>query len=242
MRLNCITIDDEPLALNLINSFVKRTPFLYLKDSYYKSSDAIIGLQQPDIHVIFLDIQMPGMSGLEIARTLHESTKSVKPKVIFSTAHNQFAAESYEVDALSYLLKPFDYTDFLRASQKALDFFELTLPRQATEEETHIFVKVGFKHVKVYVHDIKYIQGLRDYMLIHLTSTESPVMTLMTLKAVTEILPADRFMRVQRSFIVNLKSVSKFTINSIWIGDLEIKIGSLYKEKIRKYFEVNKMK
>lgn len=236
MKLNCVTIDDEPLALDLINAFIYRTPFLNLRASYNKSSEAIAGLKQPGTHLIFLDIHMPGINGIEIARILRNTNEYGQPRVIFSTAHNQFAAESYQVEALDYLLKPFAYEDFLRAAKKGQQFFEKEAAQQKMVEDA-IYVKTGYQQTKVFIKDIKYIQGLRDYAVIHLKGTATPIVTLSTLKALTAKLPADRFIRVQRSFIIAVDSVTTFSGNSLSIGGLEIRVGAQYRTNVRLLFE-----
>lgn len=236
MILNCVTIDDEPLALNLINSFVQRTSFLDLKAAFGKASEAVSGLKQPDIHLVFLDINMPGINGIEIARLLQHSPEHPQPKVIFSTAHNQFAVESYQVEALDYLLKPFEYESFLRAAEKGLQFFDKrSIHRQLMEEA--LYVKKGYQLTKILLKDIKYIQGLKDYAVIHLkNAAEPPVITLSTLKSLSTKLPSDRFIRVHRSFIVSLKYVAALSANSLWLDDKEIPIGAQYKNTVHSVF------
>lgn len=238
MTLHCITIDDEPLALNLINSFVERTPFLQLSASFFKASEAVTALTQPGIQLVFLDIHMPGFNGIELARLLRGSAADPPPRVIFSTAYNQFAAESYQVDALDYLLKPFTYDDFLHAAQKALDFFQKEDAYKQIDES--IYVSVGYQQVKVMLKDIKYIQGLRDYATIHLKTTDKPILTLGTLKSLLSKLPPDRFVRVQRSFIVAIDSVTTLSSNSLWVDNTEIKIGEQYKNELRQLFEARR--
>lgn len=237
MILNCVTVDDEPLALDLVNSFVQRTAFLQLADSFGRPSAAVERLKQGGIHLVFLDIRMAGMNGIEIARMLHGSVDDPLPRVIFSTAYNQFAVESYQVDALDYLLKPFEYEDFLRAAQKGLQFFQnLVVSKHALEEEA-LYVRAGYQQVRVLLSNIKYIQGLRDYAAIHLKDGSKPVMTLSTLKVLQAKLPGDRFIRVQRSFIVSLDSVTALATNHLWIDQQEISIGEQYKTAVRMTFE-----
>ncbi len=235
MTLNCITIDDEPFALNLINSFVEKTSFLQLKASYNSASDALIGLKHSDIHLVFLDIHMPVINGIDIARMLHNTAGYLRPRIIFSTAYNQFAVESYQVEALDYLLKPFDYEEFFRAARKGITYFEsLSAPLQPKEEA--LYVRTGYQQVKVLFRDIKYIRGLRDYVTIYLKNTDKPVMTLSTLKSLNNKLPSDRFIRVQRSYIVSIDSVTAISTNSLWIEDLEITIGEQHKSSVQTVF------
>jgi len=235
MILNCVTVDDEPLALELVNSFVQKTPFLNLVASFGKASEAIKELKNTKAHLVFLDINMPGITGIEIAGLLQKSAGYSSPKVIFSTAYNQFATESYQVDALDYLLKPYEYEDFLRAAQKGLDFFTKIITKDEPANEGALSVKSGYKRVVIPFGNIRYIRGLRNYVAIHLTNTnEKPVLTLATQKSVVEKLPPESFIRVQRSFVVAIDSVTAFSANSIWVGELEIKIGEQYKNEVIK--------
>lgn len=237
MKLNCITVDDEPLALSLINSFIEKTPSLHLTASYEKASEAIVALQKPDIQLVFLDIQMAGTNGIEIARMLHDTVHNNQIRIVFSTAHNQFAVESYQVEALDYLLKPFDYEDFLRATHKALQYFERTATLKPATDEEAIYVKNGYQQTRVLLKDIRYIQGMRDYAVIYLKEGAKPIITLITLKSLHAKLPENRFMRVQRSFIIALDSVTVFSGNSLCIDEVEITIGEQYRSAVRAQFE-----
>lgn len=238
MILNCISIDDEPLALGLINSFIQQTPFLYLSQSYDTSSGIIEKLMKLDFHLLFLDIQMPGINGIEIARALKESKKLFHPKIIFTTAYNQFAVESYQVDALDYLLKPFEYEDFLKSVNKAKRYFEILSEHNTPKllQDEAIFVRSDYQQVKIFWDDIKYIQGLKDYVTIHLKNSEKTIVTLATLKSLSEKLPQGRFLRVHKSYIVALDSITSLATNSLWIDQLEINIGEQYKEALHKVF------
>jgi len=238
MKLNCIAIDDEPLALRLINSFIEKTPFLHLLQSYDTSTDIIAKLIKLDFHILFLDIQMPGVNGIEIARALKETDRPIPPKIVFTTAHNQFAVESYQVEALDYLLKPFEYEDFLASAHKAVKYFK-TLPDfhalKSLQEEA-LFVRSGYQQVKIPWEDIKYIQGMKDYVTIHLKNSEKTIVTLATLKSLSEKLPQSRFQRVQKSYIVALDAVTSLATNSLWIDQLEINIGEQYKDALHSVF------
>lgn len=237
MILNCVTVDDEPLALGLINRFIQQTPFLKLKASYSKASEALQGIERPGIHLVFLDIQMPKHTGIDIARAINTHTDVPPPRVIFTTAYNQFAMESYQVEALDYLLKPFGYDDFLRAVNKGVRFFENTGIENKPATEEALYVKTGHQQVKISLDNISYIKGLRDYALIHLKDGAAPVITLNTLKLLLSRLPANRFMRVQRSFIVALDGVTSVSANTLFISGLEINIGEQYRKTVRDYFE-----
>ncbi len=238
MILNCISIDDEPLAQGLINSFIQKTPFLHLVQSYDTSSGIIEKLMKLDFHLLFLDIHMPGINGIEIARALKEIDRPIPPKIVFTTAHNQFAVESYQVEALDYLLKPFEYEDFLVSANKAKKHFETLSSFQTPKllQDEALYVRCGYQQVKIAWDDIKYIQGLKDYVTIHLKTSEKTIVTLATLKSLSEKLPQSRFQRVQKSYIVALDAITSLATNSLWIDHLEINIGEQYKGALHSVF------
>lgn len=238
MNLNCIAVDDEPLALGLVSVFIEKTPFLNLVGKYSSAVEALQGLHNQQVDVIFLDIQMPDLTGIELARVLGQAQQNgVGPRIIFTTAFNNFAIEGYKVDALDYLLKPFNYEEFLRAANKAKAYFEL-INRPATNpttvvaepEEEFLFLKVEYQLVRVAYNDILYIEGLKDYVKVHLQGNPKPILSLTSLKALEEKLPARRFMRVHRSFIVSLDKISSLTRNSIQIGNVTIPVSDQYKD------------
>jgi DNA-binding LytR/AlgR family response regulator len=238
MTLNCIAVDDEPLALGLVCKFIEQTPFLNLVGRYSGAVDALKAIHTEKIDLIFLDIQMPDLNGIELARVLDKGAD--KPRIIFTTAYNQFALEGYKVDALDYLLKPFNYEEFLRAAQKALTYHELIIKPAApaaalvsnTEhaDDNYLFLKVEYQLVRIALDDILYIEGLKDYVKVHLKGVEKAILSLTSLKALEEKLPSKRFMRVHRSFIVSLDKVTSMTKNSLQIGKMNIAIGDQYKE------------
>lgn len=238
MTLNCIAVDDEPLALGLVCKFIEQTPFLNLVGRYSGAVDALKAIHNEKIDLIFLDIQMPDLNGIELARVLDKGAD--KPRIIFTTAYNQFALEGYKVDALDYLLKPFNYEEFLRAAQKALTYHELinkpappavtSLSNAEHADDNYLFLKVEYQLVRIALDDILYIEGLKDYVKVHLKGVEKAVLSLTSLKALEEKLPSKRFMRVHRSFIVSLDKVSSMTKNSLQIGKMNIAVGDQYKE------------
>jgi len=235
MILNCIAIDDEPLALGLVCSFIEKTPFLKLKGRFLSAVEALNTINDNEADLIFLDIQMPDLNGIELARVLE--SRPHKPRIVFTTAYNQFAIESYKVDALDYLLKPFNYEEFLRAAQKALHYKELTAkaPTDAKEEDEYLFVRIEYQLVRIALNDILYIEGLKDYVKIWLENNPKPLMTLTSLKALEEKLPARRFMRVHRSFIVSLGKIISVTRNTLQIGGINIAVGDQYKEAFNSF-------
>jgi two-component system response regulator LytT len=240
MILNCIAVDDEPLALGLVCAFIEQTPFLKLTGRYSSAVEALVGLQDQKVDLIFLDIQMPNLNGIELARVL-DSRGANKPRIIFTTAYNQFALEGYKVDALDYLLKPFNYEEFLHAANKALTYVELLqrstnvtpAPATAAEhriEDDYLFLKIEYQLVRIALKDILYIEGLKDYVKVYLQDIEKPLLSLTSLKALEEKLPAKRFMRVHRSFIVSLDKINSITRNALQIGKVNITVGDQYKE------------
>lgn len=230
MILSCIAVDDEPLALGLVSSFIEQTPFLQLKGRLSSAVEALRVLNDEDIDLIFLDIQMPNLNGIELARVLDSRVN--KPRIVFTTAYNQFALEGYKVDALDYLLKPFNYEEFLRAAQKALKYKELTNKpaEEPKQEDEYLFIKVEYQLVRVALNDILYIEGLKDYVKIWLRSAPKPLLSLTSLKALEEKLPSRLFMRVHRSFIVSLNQINSVTRNTLQIGNINISVGEQYKD------------
>lgn len=240
MKLNCIAVDDEPLALGLVCTFIEKTPFLSLKGRFSNGIDALHAIQNDNIELAFLDIQMPDLTGLELARILDKVPEKA-PRIVFTTAFNQFAHEGYKVDALDYLLKPFNYEEFLRAATKAQQHFDLV--RRAEEQsvqqpalkDNYLFLKVEYQMVRVVFEDILYIEGLKDYVKVHLESSNRPLLSLTSLKSLEEKLTGKGFMRVHRSFIVNLSKISAVSKTSISIGTESIPVSDQYKDDFSRY-------
>jgi len=236
MILNCIAVDDEPLALGLICSFIEQTPFLKLAGSFSSGIKALEALHNQHIDLIFLDIQMPDLTGIQLARTLENKPGNAKPRVIFTTAFNNYAIEGYKVDALDYLLKPYDYEEFLKAANKAKTYAELlTVKQPAADNEEYIFLKVEYQLVRVAIKDIVYIEGLKDYAKIHLANDTKPLLSLITLKSLEDKLPTRLFMRVHRSFIISLDKIDAVTKNTVQIGGINITIGEQYKDAMKQF-------
>jgi DNA-binding LytR/AlgR family response regulator len=243
VSLNCIAVDDEPLALGLVCAFIEQTPFLKLVGRYSNAIEALKGIHEQTIDLIFLDIQMPDLNGLELARVLDRTGAKAAPRIVFTTAFNQYAIEGYKVDALDYLLKPFGYDEFLRAANKARSYAErlqsqapMPMPLAATEpEEEYLFLKVEYQLVRVAFKDILYIEGLKDYVKVYVQGSAKPVLTLTSLKALEEKLPGRRFMRIHRSFIVSLDQIKAVTRNSVQIGEMSITVSDQYKEPFNQF-------
>ncbi|TDW97189.1 LytR/AlgR family response regulator transcription factor [Dinghuibacter silviterrae] len=228
MMVNCIAIDDEPLALSLVCSFIEQTPFLRLKGRYGNAAAALARLDVMDVQLVFLDIQMPDVSGMQLARILGNGRG---PRIVFTTAYNHYAIEGYKVDALDYLLKPFNYEEFLRAASKARAY------QAASPEQGYLFLKVEHQLVQVAHEDVLYVEACRDYVKVHIRGESKPVMSLTTLKSVEEKLPAGQFMRVHKSFIVSLGKINSISKSAVHIAGAVIAIGDQYKEGLKQFIE-----
>jgi DNA-binding LytR/AlgR family response regulator len=229
MILRCLIADDEPLARNLIENYVSQTPFLSLDISCSNAIEALERINKGGIDVAFLDIQMPMLSGMEISRMIPEKTR-----IIFITAFEQYALEGYKVEALDYLLKPVSYADFLKAAFKARKWFEMAGRSSAEmpEKIKSIVVRSEYRQIRIELDDITYIESDKDY--IHINRLSSPaVMTLMSLTSILEMLPADRFIRVHKSFIVNIDMVKTIERNLIIFDKIRIPVSDSYKDKFQ---------
>ncbi|RZS96214.1 LytR/AlgR family response regulator transcription factor [Cecembia calidifontis] len=235
MKIRCIAVDDEPLALDLISKFIEQTSFLSLEAKFDNAIEALGYINQNDIDLVFLDIQMPDLSGMELARIIDGKKSFTKPRIIFTTAYNQFAVEGYKVDALDYLLKPFSYEEFLRASTKAYQFFEQQKKSESENKaqesnSDYIFLKVEYQLVKVMLQDITHVEAYKDYVKVYLKDKKNPLLSLTSMKNMEELLPKEKFMRVHRSFIINLDHIDSVARNIIHIGEHQITISDNYKD------------
>ena len=242
MKISCVAIDDEPLALELLTKFIVQTPFLKLEGRFSNAIEALSFINQHEVNLIFMDIQMPDLSGMELARILDGKKDSGTTRVIFCTAYHQFALEGYKVEALDYLLKPYSYEDFLTAATKAYQYFgrvgnsvQPSLPTNTVASADYIFLKVEYQLVKVMLKDITHIEAYKDYVKVHLKSKNHPLLSLTSMKNMEELLPKDRFMRVHRSFIVSLDHIDTISKNVIHIGTQQIAVGDLYKEQFSEF-------
>lgn len=243
MNITCAIIDDEPLAVSLLESYVNKTPFLELKGSYYSALNALSELRDSPVDLLFLDIQMPELSGLEFSKLLGQETR-----VIFTTAFDCYAVDSYRVDALDYLLKPISYPVFLAAANKALRWYEITRERATAfsqptpsvaqaENPESIFVKSEYKLIQIELDKILYIEGLKDYVKIYAIDEPSPILSLMSMKSLEDILPEERFVRIHRSYIVQLDKIRVIERNHIVFGKQYIPISESYKRRFMELLE-----
>jgi len=231
MNINCAIIDDEPLAAELLASYAKKTPFLNLIGTYNSAVTAMKELRENPADLLFLDIQMPELSGLEFAKILPKQTR-----IIFTTAFSQYAIDGYKVNAIDYLLKPISYEDFLKAANKALDSLATQAKQEAYRSDRFMFVKSDYKLVRIALDDIRYIEGLKDYVRIYLENGEK-IMSLMNMKKVEDYLPHPEFMRTHRSYIVHMTKVRSIDRFRIVFGDAYIPISDSYKDEVQAYFE-----
>ena len=238
MILKCAITDDEPLALDLLESYVKKTPSLELEGRYRNAVEALAGLRENPADLLFLDIQMPGLDGLELSKMIPASTR-----VVFTTAFGSYALDGYKVNALDYLLKPVSYQEFMRSVNKALDWFSIS--RKAADRDAGcppadrncIYVKSEYRLVRIPFDSILYMEGLKDYVKFRTDSTDEPVLSLMSMKELEEALPAGRFMRVHRSFIVNLDRIRTIDRGRIFLDGASVPVGDTYREALARLTE-----
>jgi len=232
-KINCLVIDDEPLAIELMESYVNKTPFLELRGKCLSPFDAMSILNTEKIDLIFLDIQMPDMNGMDFSKTL-----SPEIKIIFTTAFKDYAFEGFRVNAVDYLLKPFNYQEFLKAANKAAERLSTSEEKKDnTYTNDFIFVKSEYKQIKINLNEVLYFEGLKDYIKIWVNTQPRPVLTLMSLKTLEHELPPHKFMRIHRSFIIALDKIESVERSQIIINKERITVAEQYKEKFQEFIE-----
>jgi len=227
--IRCIIIDDEPLAVKLVKEYITRVSFLELVDTFTDAIEARKLLEKEKIDLLFLDIQMPDINGIQFYDSLKD-----KPMVIFTTAFSEYAVEGFNVNAIDYLLKPFEYDRFVKSVYKAKEYYEFI--RSQEVQMTSIFVKSDYQLVKINLKDVLLIEGLDDYIRIHLPNNKT-ILTLMSLKAIAEKLPPQEFVRIHRSYIVPLSKIEKVSSKKIEIGGKEIPVGISYADEFFKLID-----
>lgn len=236
MQISCIAIDDEPLALKQIGAYIEKTPFLSLTALCNSAIDALEIITSDKTDLIFVDINMPDLNGMDFVKSLKE-----KPGIIFTTAYSEYALEGFKVDAIDYLIKPISYNDFLRAVNKAKLLLGNTEQKRdaAKASSDHLFVKSEYKIMRIELSDIKYIESMHEYVRIHLVN-EKPVMTLISMKTIEEQLPEERFMRVHRSYIVNKEKIKVVERNRIiFDSNVYIPVSDQYKAAFQEFINRN---
>lgn len=233
MTLKCIAIDDEPLALKQISSYIQRTPFLEQVALCQSAFEALDILANTQVDLLFVDINMPDLNGLDFVKSLTQ-----KPFLIFTTAYSEYAIEGFKVDATDYILKPIGYEDFLKAVNKVKTRVQTDNgnDEKLTSNSESLFVKSEYKLIRINLADIKYIESANEYVQIHIEN-EKPITTLIRLKNMEEQLPKNRFMRVHRSFIVNLEKVKVIDRNRIVFDKVYIPVGDQYKDVFQSFID-----
>lgn len=230
--MQCLAIDDEKLVLELLEDNIRQVPFLQLVKACRNALEATTILQSTPIDLLFLDIQMPGLSGLQLLQSLPHP-----PMTILITAYEQYALESYNLDVVDYLLKPVSFERFMKACNKAHERFlrqPLTPATTAEPAPDHFFVNVEYTLVKVLIADILYVEGLKDYIKIHVASSKKPVITRMSMKAIEEKLPPAQFIRTHKSFIIAAPKITAIKRDLVCLGELELPLSEFYKGNLDK--------
>lgn len=236
MKMKTIAIDDEPLALKLVVDYVNKTPYLELVGAFDNPLDAVEFLANQDAELIFVDIQMPDLTGIEFIRSLEE-----EHKIIFTTAYEKYAVEGFKLNAVDYLLKPFSYEEFLKAAGKARKLAEMEASATPTIEANNqfLFLKSEYKIRRINFNDILYIEGLKDYIKVFTAGEDKPLLSLNSIKSLEQKLPEEKFMRVHRSYIVNLDKIETIERSRIVFGKIYIPVSDQYKDKFQEFLDKN---
>lgn len=241
--IRCMVIDDEPLAVEMVKNFILRTPFLQFTASYTDAVDALTALKESPVDLLFLDINMPDLDGMSLAAMVPPETR-----IIFTTAFKEYAFESYNVNALDFLLKPINYARFLAAAEKARQWFGLnTATHQVSENNAEmkrntLFIRIDGELKQIDINQILYVSGLKNYVMFYMENEQRPLVTHLTMKAVEDILPVNDFMRVHRSYIVALHKISSVDRNNtIHIGKEYIHVSDSYLDSFNKYIQANQI-
>jgi two-component system LytT family response regulator len=230
--INCIAVDDEPLALKLLQDNISKVPFLNLVAACNDAFEAMKTLQENKIDLVFIDIQMPGLTGLQFIGSLEN-----KPMVIFITAYKQYALESYDLSVVDYLVKPVPLDRFIKACNRAKELHELKAMKQQHNVQPsteYFFLNVDYSQVKVMFDDIIWIEGLRDYIKLHLKSTKKPLIVRTSLKAIETELPPHKFIRIHKSYLIAIAEITAVRKNSVFIKEMELSVGETFREAVEK--------
>lgn len=237
MTITCAIIDDEPLARALLESYVKKTPFLKLVGQYENATKAIHDIVANPIDLIFLDIQMPDLDGMKFAHLIPSKTK-----IIFTTAFSEYAVEGFRVNALDYLMKPIDYKEFLESANKALNALQVSTHGNyrtsaigtdpSKDDKDFFYVKSEYKMVQIQMSKLLYVEGLKDYLRLYIEGEPMPILTLLSMKTIEEKLPKPRFLRIHRSYIVQMDKVQALSKTSITIQNTTLPVSEGYREEI----------
>ncbi|MBQ3624555.1 MAG: response regulator transcription factor [Prevotella sp.] len=236
--IKCLIIDDEPLALQQLEGYIKKIPYLELAASCQSVSEALGIIKTDSIDAVFTDINMPDMNGLDFVRAIHDTGEN--PLIVFTTAYSEYAVESFTVDAVDYLLKPFGQEDVERVAAKLFKIYEQSnvAAVSSVDEDDTLFLKTEHKIVRIDIKDIRYIEGMSEYLKIHLEGHPKPLIVLLSMKKLEERLPTPIFMRIHRSYIINLKKIQEVNKNRVILdADTYLPIGDLYRQAFMNYLE-----
>ena len=236
LKLKCLAIDDEPLALELLEDNIRQLSFLELAGKCSNAMEAMKIMQQQEIDLIFLDIQMPGLTGLQFIQSM-----KIRPLIILVTAYEKFALDGFNLDVVDYLVKPVALERFIKASNKALDIYRinhhLSIPKESVPE--YFFINVDYKMLKVEFNDIVWVEGFKDYLKMHLKSSSSPLVVRMSMKNMEKQLPPLYFIRIHKSYILSKKAITAVRKNSVYIDSLELPVGDMYKEQVASFVKAD---
>lgn len=241
--INCIAIDDEPLALAQLTEYISRVPYLNLVASCRDAFEAVKVLAEEKVDLMFADINMPDLNGMDFVRSLAD-----RPFVVFTTAYSEYAVEGFKVEAVDYLLKPFGFQDLLVATERVRKRLDRGMPAtdkaesETVDDQDFLFVKSDYRVNRVRFADIKYIEGMSEYVRIFVEEEPKPLMPLLSMKRLEEMLPPSQFMRVHRSYIVNLRKITEISRLRIVFGDTYIPVGDIYKDRFLEYVNGRMMK
>lgn len=231
--IRCLAIDDEPLALKKLAAYIKKVPYLELAGTCHSAQEALEPINNGTIDAIFVDINMPDLNGLEFVKTLQEP-----PIVVFTTAYSEYAVEGYKVNAIGYLLKPFSLEEFKEVAEKVKNQYDLikTASVSTADDDDTIFLKTEYKIMRINLNEISYVEAMSEYLRIFVENRQRPVVVLLSMKKMEERLPESTFMRVHRSYIINLKKIREVSKNHIILeNDEDIPVGDLYKDAFNAY-------
>ena len=232
MKITCIIVEDEPLGMSLMENHVAKVPYLELKGSFSDPVKAIAFLRENTVDLMFSDIQMPGVTGISLLKIVQNL-----PLVIFTTAYSEYALEGYDLDVVDYLIKPISFERFLKSVEKAAQRLNKTAPAPTTEEarEDYIFVKDGTRYMRVDLSDIRYIEGLKDYVALHVPGKK--IVSLQTMKSLEALLPRNRFIRIHNSYIVALQAIDSVDKEKVQIGNIFLPVSDSYKKGLKEMVE-----
>ena len=234
MILKCAIVDDEPLAVELLASYVNKIPFMQLAGKYYSATEAMKDIAGGSVDVIFLDIQMPEINGLELSKMVPETTR-----IVFTTAFDRYALDGYKVNAVDYLLKPISYVDFMKTVNKVINLVCREHVCKILNQDKYIYVKSDYKLHRVMFDHILYIEGVKDYVKFYVENERKSILSLMNMKNLEDYLPQPQFMRVHRSFIVNTQKISQIDRGRIVVNDIYIPVSESYKERVQNYLDAH---